>query len=365
MVWIPLAFPHFAPLNPPPHSAHQSASPPFEKLPVLGGDPTEVLRVERTGGVYLLSGKKVQIFKAMKQAGWTAVRFRLWVNPTEPWCSLSYNLEMAKRAHAAGLKVILDFHYSDTWADPNHQITPKAWKNLDLDQLADQVRTYTRDTVNAFLKEGVPIYAAEIGNEIRNGILWPLGKVSGDDPDQWNNLCQLLKSGMEGLKESKSTQSIIRIIHIDTGGDNRTSRALIDYFRAHQVHFDVIGLSYYPWWHGTLQQLKLNVDDLAQRYPYKVLVAETAYPYVMPTAGESGTLMSNPKQLVPGYPATPAGQADFLKKVTQIDASCGNGWGVLYWAPLWIETPTWPNNWWNLAVANRSGELLPAFSIWK
>ncbi len=335
------------------------------KLPVLGGDPTEILRVERTGGAYFWHGKKVRIFHEMKKAGWTAVRLRLWVHPTDPWCSLNYCLILGKRAHAAGLKVILDLHYSDTWADPHHQITPIEWSHLPLKGLADKVTTYTRHVVSTFIQNGVPIYGVEFGNEIRRGMLWPLGKLTGDVPSQWLNLTTLVKAGMKGMEEAHSHTKIYRIIHIDTGGNNAESRLFVRRFRQYGVHFDVLGLSYYSWWHGPLAAMKANINDLAKRYPYKILIAETAWPYTLPKPGESGTLFGSATNLIPGYPATPQGQAKWLKTVTNSVLECGKGWGVLYWAPLWIETKTWPNNWWNLALADRKGNLLPGFWVWK
>ncbi|MGO9109019.1 MAG: glycosyl hydrolase 53 family protein, partial [Thermoguttaceae bacterium] len=210
-------------------------------------------------------------------------RLRLFNNPkanrgysAKGHCDLDHTLRMARRIHAAGMQFLLDFHYSDTWADPGHQIKPAAWADLHGPALEKAVHDYTRDVVATLQKQGTAPQMVQIGNEISNGFLWPDGNVYKSG--KWDTFCGLIKAGIAGAKEVDPSVPVM--IHLACGGQNAQSRAFLDHAVAEGVRFDVLGQSYYPKWHGTLDELKANLADLAGRYPQNIIVVEYSVPNV-------------------------------------------------------------------------------------
>ncbi|MHB1034053.1 MAG: glycoside hydrolase family 53 protein [Pirellulales bacterium] len=192
------------------------------------------------------------------------------------YCDLPHTLQMAKRIKDAGMGFLLDFHYSDTWADPGKQFKPAAWADLHGADLEKAVYDHTRQVMSALKQQGAPPDMVQIGNEISNGMLWPDGQVwrSG----RWDTFCGLVKAGIRGVADvSPSTKTML---HLACGGQNAQSRAFLDKVAAQDVKFDVIGQSYYPRWHGTLVELKANLADLAARYPQDIAVVEYSVPKV-------------------------------------------------------------------------------------
>ena len=179
------------------------------------------------------------------------------------YCDLPHTLAMARRVKAAGMRLLLDFHYSDTWADPGHQFKPAAWADLHGDALNKAVGDDTRDVIAALKEQGTLPEMVQIGNEISNGMLWPDGQMwkTGD----WDTFCGLLKAGIAGAKEVDPSAKIM--LHLAWGGQNAESRSFLDQAGTRRLEFDIIGQSYYPQWHGTLDDLKANLTDLAGRYP--------------------------------------------------------------------------------------------------
>ncbi len=176
-------------------------------------------------------------------------------------------LALAKRVHEAGFKILLYFHYSDTWADPQKQFKPKAWEGLDFATLTDSVTSYTIRVMNAFKNQGTAPQMVQVGNEINHGMIWPDGHIS--NPDQ---LAQLLKTGIKGVKTVDPQVSVMK--HIALGGQNTEAVFWLDNMLARGVEFDIIGLSYYPRWHGPLSDLENNLNDLSQRYHKPLNVVE-------------------------------------------------------------------------------------------
>ena len=328
-----------------------------------GGDVSEIPEVEAEGGTYSYQGKKQDPFDLMKAAGWNFVRFRVWNEPKDGYCDKAHTLALAKRAHAKGMKISIDFHYSDWWADPGKQNKPKAWKDLPFEDLVKAVREYTKDVIGALVAQGTPPYMVQIGNEIVGGMLWPDGRANSNDPEQWKRLGRLVEAGVKGVRDAEGKDRILTMIHLDRGADNKVSVWWFDHFLKTGVDFDTIGQSYYPWWHGTLDQLKANLDDLAKRYKKDIYIVETAYPWCWDTA--PGPHVYNGPKLEEGYAATPEGQAKFLKKVEEIVRAVpdGRGKGILYWAPLWISTPKRHSHYHNLAVFDGEGKALPAVDV--
>jgi arabinogalactan endo-1,4-beta-galactosidase len=208
---------------------------------------------------------------------------RIFVNPDgeggyskEGFCDLAHTLTMAKRIKAAGMGFLLDFHYSDTWADPGHQRKPEAWANLHGADLAKAVHDHTKDVMTALKKQGTSPDMVQIGNEISNGMLWPDGNVwkSG----KWDVFCGLIKAGIAGAKEVDPSVKVM--VHLAWGGQNAQSRAFLDKALAQGVEFDILGQSYYPKWHGTLEDLKANLTDLAQRYKQPIIIVEYSVPNI-------------------------------------------------------------------------------------
>lgn len=188
-------------------------------------------------------------------------------SPKKGFCDLEHTKAMAKRIKAAGMKFLLDFHYSDTWADPGKQFKPSAWKGYNFTELKDAIRKYTKDVLLALKAQGTLPNMVQIGNEINNGIIWPDGKASNMD-----TLTQFLKAGIAGVNDVDPSINIM--LHIACGGQNKKSRYFLDNMISHGVRFDIIGQSYYPKWHGTLDSLKDNLTDLAKRYKQDIIVVE-------------------------------------------------------------------------------------------
>ena len=334
------------------------APPPLPKGFLVGGDPSEIPEVEASGAEWTFGGKATDPFLAMRAAGWNLVRFRVWNDPALGRSDRAHTLALARRAKAAGLAISIDLHYSDGWADPAHQTKPAAWKDLPFEGLTRAVHDYTKDVIGALRAQGTPPVMVQIGNEITPGMLWPDGR--NDTPEGWTRLAKLIAAGMRAVHEVDP--AIKTMIHLDRGGDNAGCRWFFDNLKSEGVDFDLIGLSYYPWWHGPLGALRENLNDLAARYGKDVYVVETAYPYTI--ASGNGPTLFDGRKTEPGFPATPEGQASFVRSVIDAvrDVPGGRGKGVLYWAPLWTGKPGRQGGYRNLTVFDPEGRALPAFA---
>lgn len=185
-------------------------------LPYKGVDWSSLLVEEKAGKQYKNSAGQVQPLETiLKNTGVNTVRQRIWVNPSDGNYNLDYNIKLAKRAKAAGLKIYLDFHYSDSWADPGKQVVPAAWKSLNREALIKQVYDYTKSVLNRFQAEGIPLSIVSIGNEITAGLLWPIGQLSNTDGPK--NVAALLKSASKAVKESSLSSKPKIMIHLDNG----------------------------------------------------------------------------------------------------------------------------------------------------
>jgi arabinogalactan endo-1,4-beta-galactosidase len=338
-----------------PHTAPQA----------IGHDLSFAIQEAAIGNTFTDRGRTALPEQILADHGASFVRLRLWLDPPGGYSNLASVLQMAQRAHAAGMRILLDFHYSDFWADPGTQNTPVAWQGQDLATLAQTVRTYTRDVLAALHAQGTPADMVQIGNEIRNGMLWPLGWADAWSGAGWDNLGTLLRAGAAGAADAPGETPRI-VIHFDQGGDNAFSRVFFDRVVAQGVPFDVIGLSYYPFWHGTITQLRTNIDDLATRYDRDVMIVETQYGWTLQNGDSLGDFLWLDSQLVPGYPASPGGQIGFVSDLVSALAAVpgGHGAGVFYWQPEWIPGVGWtpgagtPND--NLTMFDFSGRALPS-----
>jgi len=330
----------------------------------LGADISTLTQVEGRGGVYLDNGKPADAIALFLKHGWTCFRLRIWVDPRGGANGLEYTTALAKRIKAAGGTFMLDFHYSDWWADPQKQNKPAAWANLDFDALEKQTETYTADVMRTLKAAGATPDFVQIGNEITGGMLWPDGQVKVpvstvkvfagdvkviappepyDDAKQWSHLIRLLNADVRGVRAATTPQDHVRIIvHIDCGGDWPVTKWYFDHLNEGHVAYDVIGQSYYPNYHGTMENLRDNLRETINRYHKDVMVVETAYPSRgnPPNAGAAKNMV---------WPLTPEGQKQFLADLirTVKGAPEHRGIGVNYWHP---EATYIPN-----AAAGRGG----------
>lgn len=286
---------------------------------------------------YQENGQPSDELTILQRHGWNAFRLRVFVSPVRqaPDNSLENTIPLARRIKAAGAIFLLDIHYSDTWADPQHQEIPVAWRGLGFDSLEKQVETYSRETIAALKAAGAMPDWVQVGNEITRGTLWPLGQLQipgnnqylppqpHDSVVQWDHLTRILKAGIRGVMEGAGDAPPKIAIHIDRGGDWATTKWFFDHLEAAHVPYDIIAESFYPEWrHGTLEQLWQNMDSCAQRFHKDFLVAETGY--------GGSHVADNPDMM---WPLTPQGRLQFMVDLVNTVKKAPSGLGVMYWAP--------------------------------
>jgi beta-galactosidase len=242
---------------------------------MIGADISFLPELEARGMKFSDKGVEKDAIQILKDHGFNYVRLRIFNDPARDsgyspgkgFCDLANTKKMAKRVKDAGMKLLLDFHYSDYWADPGKQYKPAAWRGLTFPDLKKALYDYTKDVIQQLKAQGTTPDMVQIGNEINHGIVWPEGNVAHLD-----SLAQLINAGTAATKSVDP--NIIMLLHLALGGQNDESVFFIDNMVKRQVYFDVIGLSYYPKWHGTLDDLRDNMDDLVRRYGKDIIVAE-------------------------------------------------------------------------------------------
>jgi arabinogalactan endo-1,4-beta-galactosidase len=301
----------------------------------LGGDLSYVNEREDCGAIYRLNGKPIDPFALLKKRGGNIVRVRIWVNPT--WTKYSNYADVLKtirRAHAAGLQVLLDFHYSDDWADGGKQIAPAAWAKLSTDDQVKALHDYTLDTLRKLDAELQMPEMVQIGNETNPELLG--GKIPGP-PIDWERNARLLNAGIEAVQEAGRTGSIAPRIMLHIAQPENVLPWFDAATRAGVKGYDLIGISYYKKWSKwDLAQLKQTISEAKARYGKDVIVVETGYPFTLEGADTAKNLLGE-DALIPGYPPTPEGQREFMVDLTQLTLDAG-GIGVVYWEPYWVST---------------------------
>ena len=333
-------------------------------LSILGSDISSLKKSEDYGGIYKdTDGTEKDALQILKEHGLNYARLRVWVDPADGYHGKTELLEMASRVKNQGIKLLVDFHYSDNWADPGKQNKPAAWKDYDFEQLKQAVYNHTFDVCSSLVARGTPPDMIQIGNEINAGMLWPDG-----DYNHMDNLAALLKEGYQAVKDcSPSTQVML---HVAEGGDNEMARWWFDNMTRRDVPFDVIGISYYPFWHGTLGQLQTNLNDISARYGKDVIVVETAYAFTEQNDDFLANIASS-DMAIPDYPYTPESQRAMLRDIMSIVRAVpdGRGLGVFWWDATWTAVPgngwdsTDPesgNAWENQALFDYNDTVLPA-----
>lgn len=345
--------------------------PPPVVLPalLLGGDISALARLEQGGAVYRDGASTTTAIAALRAHGANLFRLRIFLAPNGDEVQvndLAYTIALAKRVTASGAQLLLDFHYSDTWADPATQTTPAAWAGLGIDSLEARVEAYTKAVLDTLRAEGALPRIVQVGNEIDAGLLWPVGRIGGvadSDSSSYADFGRLLKAGVRGVRAATTAADSVRVmLHYSGGASIGGTAWFFDLVAAQGVAYDLIGLSYYPWWHGGVHALRDNLAATAQRYDKDILVVETAYPW-RDDWTPSGAL-PNPW----AWPRTTEGQRTFLRDViAAVDATPGaHGKGVVWWYPEAIAVPglfVWGGG--ALALFHSNGVILPAADLFR
>jgi arabinogalactan endo-1,4-beta-galactosidase len=288
----------------------------------VGADVSFLAQAEHQGAVFKDNGVATPGLQILRNHGYSWIRLRLFHTPTVLPNNLEYTIALAKDAKKLGFKFLLDYHYADGWADPQRQPIPKAWQGKSHQELVQAVFDYTRDTIAAFRDAGVLPDMVQIGNEITHGMLWPDGKL----PENWDNFEQLVYDGINGVDAGRGNGVRPKImIHIDRGGDPEGTKRFLDKLNSYDVPYDIIGQSYYPWWHGSLNDLRRNLEFMATNYQKDIIVVEAAYNW------EPGNYVNKPAP----FPETAEGQREFLDEVNRVvmETPNGRGKGVFWWEP--------------------------------
>ncbi len=303
----------------------------------MGMDASSVLAEENSGVKYYdFEGNEADPFKTMAEAGINYIRLRVWNDPYDSQGNgygggnndVPTAIELGKRATEYGMKVCIDFHYSDFWADPKRQHAPKDWENLDVNEKCEALYNFTKDSLTEILDAGVDVGMVQIGNEINNG-------MSGEKTAQ--NVTELLKSGSKAVREisdsySKDIEIVVHYANIDSKNEIEKKA---DTLEMTEVDYDILGLSYYPFWDGEFENTKEVIEHVKEKYGKKVMIAETSYCYTSRDGDGSDNSLKGTDDLVEGYPATVQGQANMVRDVIDTANSAGAS-GVFYWEGTWI-----------------------------
>lgn len=356
---------------------------------IKGMDISMLPDLESLGAKYYQDGVEGDLVSILKKNGVNYIRARLWVKPESTAgkafgggnSDLQHSIELGQRAKANGMKFLLDIHYSDFWADPKKQTKPQQWQELTFENLTQQVYDYTDQVMQAHIDAGVVPDMVQVGNELNGGMLWPEGKSWGGDGNEFDRLASLLKAGIKAVKAHG--QNIQVMLHLAEAGNNGLFRWWFDEISKRNVDFDIIGMSYYPWWHGSIDKVKENINDIIQRYNKPIIIVETAFPY----SNKNGDSLENSftgEGPIEGYPVSIKGQTNYLKDLMQLmnDLPNQQGLGIFYWEPAWIpvSNSTWAtpagmsysgdewdtgNSWENQALFDFNGNALPSLQVFK
>jgi arabinogalactan endo-1,4-beta-galactosidase len=299
-----------------------------------GADLSFSPEIEATSTRFTDQGRSGTPLALLQQRGLNLVRLRLWHTPPSGRSHLAEVAAYARRAKQAGLAVLLDLHYSDSWADPGQQATPRSWQNLPATVLQDSVYQYTRRVLRVLADQQATPDLVQVGNEINGGMLWPQGRIQL--PADYPALASLLRRGLQAVTDADPQRRIRTVVHFaGPGGANY----FFEQLARQNVAYDVQALSYYPQFHGrSLVTLSQQLTALVNRYQKDLLLVETAYPFTLGWNDYTHNSVGQADQLIPGYDATPAGQQAYLLALRRLikDLPDGHGLGFCYWAPDWV-----------------------------
>lgn len=328
---------------------------------IKGMDISTLLEKETCGARYYDNGVEQDLFAILKAYGTNSVRLRLWNDPYAPDGTpygagandLNKVIVLAGRAKKYQIGYLLDLHYSDFWADPGKQTTPKAWQGMNEDELEAAVYRYTKEVMQTLKDKDLLPEMVQVGNELTNGLLWPSGRKP-----EFDRIAKYLNAGIRAVREIQADIPIM--IHLDNGGFNEMYVEWFDEFTKRAEPFDIIGLSYYPFWHGTMEDYRDRegkpLDQLKEMATKPELVEKL------------------------DYPMTKEGQTSFMKDLMELIADIPGGEGFYYWEPAWIPVPGcgWAteaalayigekgpggNEWANQALFDYDGNALPALAV--
>lgn len=362
---------------------------------ILGIDTSTYLEELEHGAVYLDGDTPMDPLDAFRNNGVDFMRIRIWNDPFgpegEPYlagnCDIDNYIRLGKLAKSKGYRLLMDLHYSDFWADPGKQFPPKAWKDCDVPVLTEAVYDFTRECLLKAMDADVTPEMIQVGNEITNGMLWPLGRLESADGQRGNyeNFCQLIDAGCRACRDTLPEAKII--LHLERSNDQEVYQEFFTNVQSAGIDFDIIGASYYPYWHGTPQELFANLNR-CRCFGKELMVVELGYgftirPYLH-NGEETRLVIDADRAYIPGfteeYPVTPEGQVKFLRDFLALSRENGIS-GVFYWEPLWLpgegicwaseagqryiheEGKSTANEWANQCLFDYQGKKLPAFDI--
>lgn len=302
-----------------------------------GMDASAVLALENSGVKYYnFDGKEQDVFMTLAQAGVNYIRLRVWNDPYDENGNgygggnndVATAIVLGQRATKYGMKVCIDFHYSDFWADPKKQFVPKAWEGMDIEEKSDALYNFTLESLTQLLDAGVNVGMVQIGNEINNG-------MSGETDVA--NVRKLLTAGSKAVREAaaNSGKEILVAVHYTNIDDMKKLDTLLTGLQVKEIDYDIVGLSFYPYWHGTIEDLKNAIIHIRDTYGKKVYVAENAYCYTAEDGDGSANSVEGTDDLAEGYSASVQGQANEVRDVCAAASEAGAE-GVFYWEGTWI-----------------------------
>ncbi len=318
-----------------------------ENLPedfILGMDVSSLIAEERSGVRYYdFDGQEKDLLQILAESGVTHIRVRVWNEPYDAQgrgygggnCDIENALQIGQRATQYGLKLIVDFHYSDFWADPGKQMVPKAWAGLDPAAKAEAVYDYTRESLQLLRDGGVDVAMVQVGNETNNG-------MAGET--DWDKILPLMAAGSRAVREIYPEALVA--VHFTEPQNKGNFRYFADLLSEGGLDYDVFASSYYPFWHGSRENLIAVLTEISQDYGKQVMVMETSYPYTPEDSDFSGNSVNADSGGVRNYPFTEQGQADAVRDVIAAVAQVPGGIGVCYWEGAWITVPggSWEAN---------------------
>ena len=316
-----------------------------ENLPedfIFGMDVSSVIAEENSGVKYYdFEGNETDLFRLLAENGINYIRVRVWNDPYDAEgngfgggnCDIATAVEIGKRATAAGQKLLVDFHYSDFWADPGKQMVPRAWKDMSIEEKTEAAYEFTRDCLTQLKEAGVDVGMVQVGNETN-------GTMCGEKI--WFNIQYLMQAGARATREVFPEALVaLHFANPEKADSYATYARKMDYY---QVDYDVFATSYYPYWHGTLDNLSAVLTDIAETYGKKVMVVETSYAWTDADSDFSANTIGGNGGIVKDYPFTPQGQANCIRNITDtVVNGTPAGIGVVYWEGAWITVGT--NSW--------------------
>lgn len=367
----------------------------------LGIDVGTLLEERDAKAKYFKDGQLIDPLKEFRDNNVTLIRLRIWNDPYskdgKPYlggtCSIDNVIKIINLTKGYGYKYILDFHYSDFWVDPGKQILPKAWKELGYHELKDEAGNFTRDTLLRIKKEtNADIPYIQVGNEITNGFLWPFGALIDQGKNKVRaNYAKFASLLTHFIKMCNEVYPLAKtIIHLERSNDNYVYNELFTELTTRNVPFDIIGMSYYPYWHGSLDEVFYNIDYCHKKFKKDVMIMELGYGFTLEdyifTNNGVNQMKINPdnlKEINIPFEISPLGQAKFIETFLNECKKRDYLKGIVYWEPLWIpgdnicwaskegqayiheEGKSTRNEWSNQCLFDYSGNMLPGFNKFK